>query len=183
MIGFKDVCLACAFIRSVAVVRFKGAIKRPLKCTKPALRGRLRGGRQLSYFGRIGGSQWRMRVDRRPHAGLREAGFVEFVVAVAAVTDQIDDNITTGPVSPCDCRTGDRGSGDGVVAIDMKNRNAEGFSYICWILRRAAFLRGGREADLVVDHQVYGASDLVTFQSAELKEFTDQPLAGKCCIC
>ena len=121
----------------------------------------------------------RMRSDLPVHQRLGERRLVSLVVAVAAVADEIDEEIELeGPAignrqpRRLDARLG-------IVRVHVHDRNLEA-------ARQAARVRGavgvfgtGRESELVVDDDVDRAAGRIARQAAQVQRFGHDALAGK----
>lgn len=62
--------------------------------------------------------------DDAPHFRLGEARLVGFVVAVAAVTDEVDEHVRIESLAVFDGQFGHKNAGFGVVAVDVENGRA-----------------------------------------------------------
>ncbi len=100
----------------------------------------------------------RMRANDPVHQRLREAGLVAFVVAVAAITEHVDDDrlVEALPVFDRDLRAMDDRLG--IIAIDMEDRRLDELGDVGRIGRRARIARISREADLIVDDEMHRAA-------------------------
>lgn len=63
--------------------------------------------------------------DGAGHVGLGECGLIRFVVAVAAVADDIDDDITGEGLAELEGELGDPGDLEGAVTIDVEDGDFE----------------------------------------------------------
>ena len=105
-----------------------------------------------------------MAFDFARHHGLGHRGIIEFVVAAAAVTDEVNDHIafeflTKGHGEACGVH-----HGFGVVSVHMENRGLNGFGDVGGVTGEAAIAGVGGEADLVVDDDVQRAAGAVGFE-------------------
>ena len=109
--------------------------------------------------------------------GLRECGFVPFVVAVLAVANHVDDDIALEllPVLQRELRQVDRRLG--VFPVHMEDRRLDELGQVGAILRRSGVARVRGEADLVVDDDVERAAGSVTRQVGHVQRFGHETLA------
>ena len=92
---------------------------------------------------------------------LRVRGLVLLVVTVAAVADEVDDDVVA-EAPPVREREPDRRERSlGLVGVDVDDRNVEALREVARVARRAAVCGIGREADLVVRDQVQRAAGRV----------------------
>ena len=92
----------------------------------------------------------RMVRDDLVHHRLRERRLVGLVVAVAAVADEVDEEILIEPLAVGDAKTHGLDARLGVVGVDVHDRDLEALRQIAGVVRRARVDRVGGEADLVV---------------------------------
>ena len=100
----------------------------------------------------------RMRVDLLDHQRLRVRRLVLLVVTEPPVADEVDHDVLAeaAPVRHRQPGGGDRRLG--IVGVDVDDRDVEALREIGRVPRRAALVRIGREADLVVRDQVQRAA-------------------------
>ena len=115
--------------------------------------------------------------DDLVEVGLGEERLVTLVVPVAAVADDVDDDIATKFLAVGDGDAGSLRHGDRVVAVDVENRGLDGLGYLGAIKGRTRVLRQGGEADLVVDDKVDRATHFVAVEVAEVEALRDDSLA------
>src|SRR5271165_950384 len=100
-----------------------------------------------------------MLLDAVVEERLRDGGVVDFAVAVAAIADQIDDDIGVEFSAIFGGQAADTNNSVGVLGIYVKNRDALAFGEIRGEAR-GVLLRGTRgEANQVVNDDVNGAAD------------------------
>ncbi len=120
-----------------------------------------------------------MILDCGVHERLGETGFVTFVMAVAAVTVHVDDDIATELLAEFEGEL-DRGhGGDGIVSVHVENRCAHHLSHGGAILAGGTILRRSREADLVIDDDMDRAAGLVTFELGKIERLRDHTLTAE----
>ncbi len=110
---------------------------------------------------------------------LRKAGLVPLVVALAAVADDIDDDVPAEGLAVFDGELDQEDGGDGIVSIDVEDGEAEGLGHRGAVDGGAGVLRQGGEADLVIDDDVDGAAGAVTLQLRQIEGLEDDALAGE----
>ena len=67
----------------------------------------------------------------------------------------------------------------GVLAVDVEDRHLDHLGHVGAVARRAGLARRGREADLVVDHDVNRAAGPIARQLREVQGLGHQALAGE----
>jgi hypothetical protein len=110
---------------------------------------------------------------------LRVGGLVLFVVAVAAVADQVDDDVVLEAAAVRHRQPDGRDAGLGVVGVDVDDREVEALGEVARIAGRAPIDRVSREADLVVRNQVQAAAGRVSLELGEVERLRDDPLRGE----
>ncbi len=110
---------------------------------------------------------------------LRVRGLVLFVVAVAAVADEVDDDVVTEAAPIGEREPDGRDRGLGLVGVHVDDRNVEALREVARVARRAAVAGVGREADLVVRDHVERAAGRVAGKSFEVERLGDLALAGE----
>ena len=119
----------------------------------------------------------RMLRDRGGEQRLRVRGLVLLVVAVAAVTDEIDDDVVPEAAPVREREPDGRERGLGIVGVHMDDRDVEALREVARVARRAAVAGVGREADLVVRDQVQRAAGRVAGKTFEVERLRDLALA------
>ena len=118
-------------------------------------------------------------LDLRVHLRLRVRRLVGLVVAEAPVADQVDQHVVA-ELGAEGHRQPDRGdAGLDVVGVDVDDRDVEALGEVRCPGRRARVLEVGREADLVVLHEVQRAADLVAVEALEVQRLRDHALPGE----
>ena len=122
-----------------------------------------------------------MLADRLVHDRLRRGRLVRLVVAVAAVADEVDDDVLAElhPVVEREAR--DEDDGLGIVGIHVEDRRLDHLRNVAAIERRSR-VRGfaGREPDLVVDDDVQRPACREAPRLRELQRLHDDALPRKC---
>ncbi|CAI8254541.1 MAG: Uncharacterised protein [Flavobacteriia bacterium] len=113
---------------------------------------------------------------------LRETWLISFVVPVFAVAKQIDEHITIVALSVFGRKEHRMNDGLDIVSIHVQYRREHHFSNIRTVGRgtRIEVIRG--ESDLIVDHNVDGASGLVSVEGFHLHDLIHNTLACNRCI-
>ena len=100
-------------------------------------------------------------VDHVVHEWLGVTGLIAFVVTVFAVTDHVDHNVALERVAVLEGELANAEACFGVIAVHVEDRGLNGLGHVGAIGRGTGRVGVGREADLVVDHDVDGAARLV----------------------
>src|ERR1035437_3673659 len=120
-----------------------------------------------------------MLLDLAVQDGLRVAGVVAFVVAVAAVADHVDDHILLELLAVVEGDLHHADSGIWIVAVDVEDGRLHAARDVGGIGRGARFVGQGGEADLVVDDQVDGAAGGVAIELREVERLGHHALSGE----
>ena len=131
----------------------------------------------LDQTGRVPRAHGRLRLDPLRHERLRVGGLVLLVVAVAAVPDEIDDEVVAELRAIGQREPHGAEGGLGIVGVDVDDRDVEALREVARVARRAALGRARREADLVVRDQVQRAPGGVALQALQVEGLGDHPLA------
>ena len=94
-------------------------------------------------------------VDDLVHLRVGHRRVVALVVAAPAVADQVDHDVLVERLAVFEGQPRHPYDGLGVVAVDVEDRRLDHPGDVGAVERRAAVLRRGGEADLVVDHDVH----------------------------
>ena len=118
-----------------------------------------------------------MRGDHPVHHRLRERRLVAFVVSVAAVADQVDQEVVAEaraifPRQPRRLEAGDR-----IVGVDVHDRNLEAARQIAGVAGAVGLARRRREPELVVGDDVDRAAGVVAGEPRQVQRFGDDALA------
>ena len=118
-----------------------------------------------------------MRLDLRDHERLRVRGLVLLLVTEAPVADEVDDDVVAELLPVGEREPDGRHGRLGVVRVDVDDRDVEALGEVARIARRAALLRIGGEADLVVRDDVQRAAGRVAVEVREVERLGHDPLA------
>ena len=110
---------------------------------------------------------------------LRVARLVPLVVAVAAVADEVDDDVAPERVAVLDRDVDDVDDRLGVVAVHVEDRRLDHLRDVGAVRRRAGVGRVRREADLVVHDDVDRAARPVAVELRHVERLGHDPLAGE----
>ena len=118
--------------------------------------------------------------DARIHHRLRHHRLVGLVVAVAAIADDVDDDVVVEGIAVVERQPGDEEDGVGIVAVDVEYRRLDRLRRLGAVERRARLQRrAGGEADLVVDDDVDRAADAVAPGLRQIEGLGDDALPGE----
>ena len=117
--------------------------------------------------------------DRLVQEGLGVGRLVPFVVPVAPVSDEVDDDVV-----PVRLSVGQRGAGGvnarlRIVGVDVDDRKIVPPGQVGGVARRAAVGGVGREPDLVVHDDVDRSSHGVSPQARQIERFRHDALRGE----
>ena len=113
---------------------------------------------------------------------LSETGFIPFVVAVAAVSHEVENDIFVKALTEFEGQLDDGGSGQGIIPIDMEDGETQRFSWGGAVASGAGVFGEGGEGDLVVDDNVDGAACTVALEAGEVEGLGDDALADESAI-
>src|SRR5216684_4543488 len=121
----------------------------------------------------------RMIFDAVVEARLGDGGVVDFAMTMAAVADEIDDDIAAKLRAIFGGEFSDAHDGVGIFAIHVKDGNGLALGEVGGEARGVLLLGPRGEADQVVHDDVNGAADSVGLEVSEIKRFRPDALAGK----
>ena len=111
--------------------------------------------------------------------GLRNGGVVDFAVAVAAVSDEVDDDVGVELVAILGGEGGDADDGGGIFGVDVEDGDGQAFGEVGGEARGVRFFGLGGESDEVVDDDVDAAADGVAVDAGEVQGLGPDALAGE----
>jgi hypothetical protein len=117
--------------------------------------------------------------DPAVEAGLGEGRFVGLVVAVPAVAVHVDHDVAPELLAELEGELGDHADVFGVVAVHVEDRGLDHLGDVGAVAAGARLLRGGGEADLVVDDDVDGAAGVVAGELGVVERLGHDALAGE----
>ena len=117
-----------------------------------------------------------MRGNLAIQIGARERGLVRLVMPVAAVADDVHDNVALELLAKLERQLRAETHGERVVAVHMKDRRLDHLRDVGAILRGARILGQCGESDLVVCDDVDGAADAVAGELRHVQHFRHDPL-------
>ena len=136
----------------------------------------------VEEFAREQATDWGVGIDFGVEGRLSEAGFIPFVVAVAAIADEIEDNILMKALAKFECELDDGSSGERIVPIDVENGEAERFSWSGAVASGAGVFWDCGEGDLVIDDDVDSAAGAVALEAGEVEGFGDDALSDESAV-
>ena len=128
-------------------------------------------GEQLAH-GRVAG-------DLLVHQRLRERRLVALVVAVAAVADQIDQEVAAEPRAILPGQARRLEAGDRIVGVDVDDRNLEAAREAARVAGAVGLGRRRGEPELVVGDDVNRAVGVVAGEARQVQRLGDDALAGE----
>src|SRR5262249_17950374 len=72
--------------------------------------------------------------------------------------------------------------GFGVLTVNVEDGNLKHLGDISCVGAGTRLARAGGETDLIVDHNVKGATDVVGIQLAQIERFLNDAFAWECCV-
>ena len=123
--------------------------------------------------------QRRMLFDFLVEKRLRDGGIVDFAVAVAAVADEIDDDVGAELVAVLGGHAGDADHGVNVFAVDVEDGNRLAARDAGGEARGVFFGIAGGEAEKIVDHDVNRAADGVAGKVGVVHGLGEDALPGE----
>src|ERR1035437_7193172 len=121
----------------------------------------------------------RMLLNLAVQDGLRVAGVVAFVVAVAAVADHVDDHVLLELLPVVEGDLHHAYGGIGIVTVDVEDGRLHAARDVRGIGSRSRFVGQRGEADLVIDDQVDGAAGGVAIELREVEGLGYHALSGE----
>ena len=122
-------------------------------------------------------SDWGHLSDLLVHERLGETGLVEFVVAVLAVADQVDNHILLVGLSVSRSCLEDLVDILQAVSVHVEDWSIDCLSEIGGVHCRPSFLGSGSESNLVVHNDMDGSSNGVVREILHLHGFVDDTLS------
>ena len=117
--------------------------------------------------------------DDLVHQRLGHGRIVGFVVTAATVGHQVDEDILAVLVAVVHGQLSNPDHGFGVITVDVEDRGVEALGQVGCVVGGTARIRGGGEANLVVDDDVDGAAHLVGIQLGQVQGFLNDAQAGE----
>ena len=121
----------------------------------------------------------RMVLDGGVAAGLGDGGVVDFAVAVAAVADEVDDDVGVEAVAVFGGDGGDADDGVGVLGVDVEDGDGQALGEVGGEAGGVGLLGVGGEAEEVVDDDLDGAADVEAVEGGEDEALGPDALAGE----
>mmetsp|Transcript_16692 Transcript_16692/g.47917 ORF Transcript_16692/g.47917 Transcript_16692/m.47917 type:complete len:764 (+) Transcript_16692:1121-3412(+) len=118
-------------------------------------------------------------LDLLVQLGLGEEGLIELVVTIAAVADHVDNDIGSPLVTVFHGRFKGGRYGQRVVAVAVEDGNIEGLAKVGAVRGRSGVNGVGGEANLIVDNDVDGTTDVEIGHTGKLHGLVDDALAGE----
>ncbi len=113
------------------------------------------------------------------HQRLGEGRLVGLVMAVAAITEHVDDDGLAKTLTELDRDLGDVDHGLRIVAVHMEDRRIDHLGDVGGVGRGAGETWRGGEADLVVDDEMQRTAGAVAAQARQTEAFGNHALAGE----
>ncbi len=121
----------------------------------------------------------RLRLDPLRLERLSVRGLVLLLMAETPVTHDVDHEVVAEFLAVRERETHGAQRRLRVVGVDVDDRDVETLREVARVARRAALLRVGGEADLVVRDQVQRAARRVAREALQIQGLGDHPLAGE----
>ena len=117
--------------------------------------------------------------DGLVHHRLGERGLVPLVVAVAAVADEVDQEVAPEALAVFPGKAGRLEAGHRIVGIDVHDGNLEPAGDAARVTGAVGLVGCGREAELVVRDDVNRAARIVAGEAGQVQRFRHDALAGE----
>ena len=111
-----------------------------------------------------------------------DGGVVGFVVAVATVADEVDDDVGVEALAVLGGDGGDAHGGVGVFAVDVEDGDGQALGEVGGEARGVGLFRVGGEAEEVVGDDVHRAADVVAGERGDVERFGGDALTGEGCV-
>jgi hypothetical protein len=121
----------------------------------------------------------RVVLDGGVAAGLGDGGVVDLAVAVAAVADEIDDDVGVEAMAELGCDGGDADDGVGVLGVDVEDGDGQALGDVGGEARGVGLLGQGGEAEQVVHDYMHGPADIEAGQRVQDEALGENALAGE----
>ena len=132
-----------------------------------------------AYAPRIELVEGGMVLDGGVAARLGDGWVVDLAVAMAAIADEVDDDIGVEAMAEFGDDGCDTDDSVGVLSVDVEDGDGKALGYVRGEAGGVGLLGQGGEAEEVVDNDVDGAADLKTRQCSEDQAFGEDALAGE----
>ena len=121
-------------------------------------------------------------LDQVVHKWLGHRRVIAFVVSAATVANDVDYYVLFEFLSVIESKLRYSNYCLRVIAIDVEDWSLNRLCNIGCVNRGSGILGQGGKSNLVVHHDVDGATNLVTLKLAHLHGFRDNALTNECCI-
>ena len=121
----------------------------------------------------------RVVLDDGVAAGLGDGGVVDLGVAVAAVADEVDDDVGVEGVAVVGGEVGDADDGVDVFGVDVEDGDGEALGHVGGEAGGVRLFGEGGEAEEIVDDDVDGAADVPAGEGGEDEGLGEDALAGE----
>jgi len=118
-------------------------------------------------------------IDFGIEGGLGEVWFIPFVVAVATITNDIEDDVFMKLLAEFEGKLNDRSGGQGIVSVHVKDGKAECFSRGGAVAGGAGIVRQSGECDLIIDDDMDRSSGAIPFQTGKIQSFCHDALTNE----
>jgi hypothetical protein len=123
-----------------------------------------------------------VRIDFGVKGGLGKVRFVSLVVSVAAIADDIEDNVFMEFLAKFESQLDDGGGSQGIVSVDVKNRQTKSFAGSGTVAGGAGVIWQSSKCDLIIDDDVDGSARAVSFEAGKIDGFSDDALSDKSAV-
>ena len=100
-------------------------------------------------------------------------------MAVATVADDVENDVFVKLLAKVESELDDGGSGEGVIAVDVKDRESKGFAWRSAITAGAGVIWKSGKGDLVIDDDVDRTPGSIAFEAGEIQSFCNDSLADE----
>ena len=123
-----------------------------------------------------------VRIDFGVEGGLGKVRFVSFVVSVAAIADDIEDDVFMEFLTKFESQLDDGGGSQGIVSVNVKDRQTKSFAGSGTVAGGAGVIGQSGKCDLIIDDDVDGSARAVSFEAGKIDGFSNDTLSDKSTI-
>lgn len=116
------------------------------------------------------------------HVRLSEGWFIDLVVTMLSITDDINNNISLPHLTPFSGQLAHSDNSLWIISVDVKHGSVESAGNISAVSSRARIMWVSGETNLIVDNNMNSATSCVMFELAECHALINDALSSESCI-